>query len=135
MNTIHIVGARPNFMKAAPVHAALSHCDGVQQFLVHTGQHYDRSMSDVFFHQMNLPEPDLNLEVGSGTHSQQTAQVMMRLEPVLLERKPDLLVVYGDVNSTVAAALVCAKLGIPIAHVEAGLRSFDRTIPRRSTGS
>jgi UDP-N-acetylglucosamine 2-epimerase (non-hydrolysing) len=129
MKAIHLVGARPNFMKAAPVHAALSHCDGVRQFLIHTGQHYDRSMSDVFFHQLNLPEPDLNLEVGSGTHSQQTAQVMMRLEPVLLERRPDLIVVYGDVNSTVAAALVCAKLGIPIAHVEAGLRSFDRTMP------
>jgi UDP-N-acetylglucosamine 2-epimerase (non-hydrolysing) len=129
MKAIHLVGARPNFMKAAPVHAALSHCDGVQQFLIHTGQHYDRSMSDVFFQQLNLPEPDLNLEVGSGTHSQQTAQVMMRLEPVLLERKPNLLIIYGDVNSTVAAALVCAKLGIPIAHVEAGLRSFDRTMP------
>jgi len=129
MNILHIVGARPNFMKAAPVLDALRRRAGVQQMLVHTGQHYDYAMSEVFFHQLGLPSPDLNLEVGSGTHTTQTAQVMLRLEPILLERKPKIVIVYGDVNSTVAAALVCAKLGIPLAHVEAGLRSFDRTMP------
>ncbi|MEO0271924.1 MAG: UDP-N-acetylglucosamine 2-epimerase (non-hydrolyzing) [candidate division WOR-3 bacterium] len=116
-------------MKAAPVYAALRERAGIQQTLVHTGQHYDYGMSEIFFQQLALPAPDVNLEVGSGTHTAQTAQIMLRLEPVLLERRPDLVVVYGDVNSTLAAALVCAKLGIPLAHVEAGLRSFDRTMP------
>jgi len=125
----HIVGARPNFMKAAPVLDALRRQAGVQQTLVHTGQHYDYVMSEIFFQQLGLPPPDLNLEVGSGTHTAQTAQVMLRLEPVLLERKPQIVIVYGDVNSTLAAALVCAKLGIPLTHVEAGLRSFDRAMP------
>ena len=128
MNILHIVGARPNFMKAAPVLFALKEC-GVQQSLVHTGQHYDANMSDVFFQQLEIPSPDVNLGVGSGTQASQTAEVMTRLEPVLLERKPDVVLVYGDVNSTVAAALVCSKLLIEIGHVEAGLRSFDRTMP------
>lgn len=102
---------------------------GLRQTLVHTGQHYDRNMSDVFFTQLEIPEPDFNLEVGSGSHAWQTAEIMRRFEPVVLERKPDLTLVYGDVNSTVAAALVCSKLLIPVGHVEAGLRSFDRTMP------
>ena len=129
MHILHIVGARPNFMKAAPVMRALGTWDGVRQTLVHTGQHYDANMSDVFFHDLEIPEPDINLGVGSGSHAQQTAQILSQLEPVLLEYRPDLVLVYGDVNSTVAAALVCAKLLIPVGHVEAGLRSFDRTMP------
>jgi UDP-N-acetylglucosamine 2-epimerase (non-hydrolysing) len=128
MQILHVVGARPNFMKAAPVMAALAK-QGMAQTLVHTGQHYDANMSDVFFHQLGLPEPDLNLEVGSGSHAVQTAEVMVRLEKVLLERNPSWVVVYGDVNSTMAAALVCAKLRIRVAHVEAGLRSGDRSMP------
>ena len=125
----HVVGARPNFMKAAPVMRALAGYPSVQQFLVHTGQHYDVNMSDVFFQQLDMPAPDLNLQVGSGTHAQQTAAIMSQFEPVLAERKPSLVMVYGDVNSTIAAALVCAKLGTSVAHVEAGLRSFDRSMP------
>lgn len=126
---LHVVGARPNFIKVAPVHAALAPRIGIEQLLVHTGQHYDVNMSDVFFQQLAIPMPDINLGVGSGSHIVQTAQIMLKLEKVLLEQKPDLVVVYGDVNSTVAAALVCAKLLIPICHVEAGLRSGDRTMP------
>jgi UDP-N-acetylglucosamine 2-epimerase (non-hydrolysing) len=129
MHILHVVGARPNFMKAAPVMRALANRRGVRQTLVHTGQHYDKNLSDVFFSQLSMPEPDVNLEVGSGSHAWQTAEVMTRFEPVVLERKPDVVVVYGDVNSTVAAALVCSKLLIRVAHVEAGLRSFDRTMP------
>src|SRR5438445_3807225 len=109
MEIVHIVGARPNFMKAAPVIAALSSGNNLQT-LVHTGQHYDANMSDVFFRQLGMPDPDVNLEVGSGSHAVQTAEVMVRLERVLRERKPDWVIVYGDVNSTMAAALVCAKL-------------------------
>ena len=124
----HVVGARPNFMKAAPVMRALASA-GVGQILVHTGQHYDVNMSDIFFQQLGMAEPDFNLEIGSGSHAQQTAAIMSRFEPVLLERKPSLVVVYGDVNSTIAAALVTTKLGIKVAHVEAGLRSFDRSMP------
>ena len=116
-------------MKVAPVMTALSQDAGVVQTLVHTGQHYDVNMSDIFFQQLGLSEPDVNLGVGSGSHTIQTAQIMMRLEEVVIRNQPDLVLVYGDVNSTVAAALVCAKLGIPVAHVEAGLRSFDRTMP------
>jgi UDP-N-acetylglucosamine 2-epimerase (non-hydrolysing) len=116
-------------MKAAPVMHALQHHAGMQQTLVHTGQHYDVNMSDVFFQQLGMRTPDVNLQVGSGTQAQQTANIMSRLEPVATEIKPSLVVVYGDVNSTIAAALVCSKLGIPVAHVEAGLRSFDRTMP------
>ena len=129
MKILHIVGARPNFMKVAPVLRALGTHGSVRQTVVHSGQHYDANMSDVFFAQLGIPAPDVNLAVGSGTHAQQTAEILVRLESVLLERKPDLVVVYGDVNSTVGAALVCSKLQIPVAHVEAGLRSFDRTMP------
>lgn len=129
MKILHVVGARPNFMKVAPVHAALAARNGSKQVLVHTGQHYDAFMSDIFFRQLDIPEPDHNLGVGSGTHAQQTAQIMMGTESVILKEKPDLVLVYGDVNSTVAAALVCAKLLVPTGHVEAGLRSFDRTMP------
>jgi UDP-N-acetylglucosamine 2-epimerase (non-hydrolysing) len=116
-------------MKAAPVLRALAPCSGMHQALVHTGQHYDAQMSDVFFRELGMPAPDVNLEVGSGSQAWQTAEVMKRFEPVVLERQPAWVLVYGDVNSTVAAALVCAKLGIRVAHVEAGLRSFDRTMP------
>lgn len=116
-------------MKVAPVLRALNKRSGVRQTLVHTGQHYDTNMSDVFFTQLGIPAPDVNLSVGSGTHARQTAEIMTRFEPVVVEHKPDLVLVYGDVNSTVAAALVCAKLGVRIGHVEAGLRSFDRTMP------
>jgi len=129
MKLLHVVGARPNFMKVAPVMRALSQRPGVTQLLMHTGQHYDAKMSDVFFDQLGIPQPDINLEVGSGSHAVQTAQIMTRCEPVLQEHRPDFVLVYGDVNSTVAAALVCAKLLIPVAHVEAGLRSRDRTMP------
>jgi len=128
VRVLHVVGARPNFMKAAPVISALSR-RGVEQILVHTGQHYDAAMSDIFFHHLGLPHPDVNLNVGSGSHAVQTAEVMTRIEPVLVEKKPDWVLVYGDVNSTVAAALVCAKLLVRVAHVEAGLRSNDRTMP------
>jgi UDP-N-acetylglucosamine 2-epimerase (non-hydrolysing) len=116
-------------MKAAPVLRALAGRRGIQQTLVHTGQHYDAAMSDIFFSQLGMPEPDVNLAVGSGSHAWQTAEIMTRFEPVVLERKPDWVLVYGDVNSTAAAALVCAKLLIRVAHVEAGLRSGDRTMP------
>lgn len=116
-------------MKVAPVMAALRTRPAVIQTLVHTGQHYDSNMSDVFFQQLEIASPDVNLAVGAGSHTRQTAEIMLRLEPVILERKPDLVVVYGDVNSTLAAALVCSKLRVLIAHVEAGLRSFDRTMP------
>jgi UDP-N-acetylglucosamine 2-epimerase (non-hydrolysing) len=129
MQILHVVGARPNFMKVAPVRAALAERNNVRQILVHTGQHYDAFMSDIFFRQLEIPEPDFNLEVGSGGHAQQTAETMIRLEPVILKTKPDMVLVYGDVNSTIAAALVCSKLLVPIGHVEAGLRSFDRTMP------
>ncbi len=129
MHVLHIVGARPNFMKVAPVMRALASHPGMCQTLVHTGQHYDLNMSDVFFQQLEIPAPDVNLEVGSGSHAQQTAQIMSRFEAVVLKYQPDLVLVYGDVNSTVAAALVCAKLGGRVGHVEAGLRAFDRTMP------
>ncbi len=127
-HVVHVTGARPNFPKAAPVIRALSD-RGIRQVLVHTGQHYDREMSQVFFEQLGLPEPDVNLGVGSGSHASQTAKVMVALEDMFLADRPDLVVVYGDVNSTLAASLVAAKLDIQVAHVEAGLRSFDRTMP------
>ncbi|HEY7353442.1 MAG TPA: UDP-N-acetylglucosamine 2-epimerase (non-hydrolyzing) [Terriglobales bacterium] len=125
---LHVVGARPNFMKAAPVFRALAG-PGFRQELVHTGQHYDANMSEVFFHQLEIPPPNVNLEVGSGSHALQTAAIMTGLESVVTQRKPELVIVYGDVNSTIAAALVCSKLLVPVAHVEAGLRSGDRTMP------
>ena len=124
----HVVGARPNFMKAAPVIRALT-ARSVPQVIVHTGQHYDDRMSEVFFRELDLPRPDLNLGVGSGSHASQTARIMVALEGAFADLDPALIVVYGDVNSTLAAAVVAAKLGRPIAHVEAGLRSFDRTMP------
>src|SRR4030095_10079528 len=128
MHILHVVGARPNFMKVAPVFRALRD-NGAQQTLVHTGQHYDANMSDIFFTQLAMPEPDVNLEVGSGSHAKQTADIMARFEPIVLERTPDIVLVYGDVNSTVAATLVCSKLLVRVGHVEAGLRSVDRTMP------
>ena len=126
--TLHVVGARPNFMKAAPVVRAL-HNLGESVTLVHTGQHYDAQMSDVFFRELQMPEPDVYLGVGSGSHGRQTAKLLTSLEDCFLEQKPDRVVVYGDVNSTMAATVTAAKLHIPVAHVEAGLRSFDRTMP------
>jgi UDP-N-acetylglucosamine 2-epimerase (non-hydrolysing) len=129
MHVLHVVGARPNLMKVAPVISALQAYPKFKQTLVHTGQYYDANMSDVFFRQLEIPAPDVNLGVGSGSHARQTADIMTGFEPVALERKPDIVLVYGDVNSTVAAALVCSKLQIPVGHVEAGLRSFDRTMP------
>jgi UDP-N-acetylglucosamine 2-epimerase (non-hydrolysing) len=134
----HVVGARPNFVKAAPVIRAVAG-RGVAQRLVHTGQHYDPLLSDVFFRDLELPEPDVSLGVGSGSQGRQTAALLIALEDEFLASAPTRVVVYGDVNSTLAAALVCAKLGIPLAHVEAGLRSFDMTMPeeinRRVTDS
>jgi len=129
MHILHVVGARPNLMKVAPVLGALKSYSKIKQTLIHTGQHYDTNMSDVFFQQLEIPAPDANLGVGSGSHARQTADIMTRFEAVVLERKPDMVLVYGDVNSTVAAALVCSKLLIPVSHVEAGLRSRDRTMP------
>jgi UDP-N-acetylglucosamine 2-epimerase (non-hydrolysing) len=130
MRIVYVVGTRPNFVKTAPVIAALrARIPEGRHAIVHTGQHYDRLMSEVFLEQLGVPAPDHMLEVGSGSHAQQTARVMERLEPVLAEERPDLVVVPGDVNSTVAAALTAAKLQIPVAHIEAGLRSFDRTMP------
>jgi UDP-N-acetylglucosamine 2-epimerase (non-hydrolysing) len=125
---LHVLGARPNFVKAAPVVRGLGEL-GVRQGIVHTGQHYDALMSDVFFADLGLPEPIANLGVGSGSHARQTAALLTGLEEVVLREKPGLVVVYGDVNSTLAAILVCAKLRVPTAHVEAGLRSFDRDMP------
>ena len=126
---LHVVGARPNFMKMAPVHRALAAQAGIASRILHTGQHYDRNMSDVFFEDLALPAPDASLGVGSGTHAEQTAGIMTGFERHVAAERPDLVAVYGDVNSTMAAALVCAKQGIPLAHVEAGLRSGDRTMP------
>lgn len=129
MKLLHVVGARPNFVKIAPIYREIASRSGLEQVLVHTGQHYDQEMSGIFFDEFGLPEPDINLEVGSGSHAVQTAEVMLRLEPVMDEVNPDWLVVVGDVNSTLAATLVAVKKGISVAHVEAGLRSFDRTMP------
>ncbi len=130
MRIVYVVGTRPNFVKTAPVIAALrARVPAGRHAIVHTGQHYDRLMSEVFLEELGVPAPDHMLEVGSGSHAQQTARVMERLEPVLAEERPDLVIVPGDVNSTVAAALTAAKMQIPVAHIEAGLRSFDRTMP------
>lgn len=126
---VNIVGARPNLMKIAPLMEVMRRTPGVDPILVHTGQHYDERMSELFFRELEIPAPDHYLGVGSGTHAQQTAQVMVRLEPLFKELRPDLVLVVGDVNSTLAAALVASKLGILLAHVEAGLRSFDRSMP------
>jgi UDP-N-acetylglucosamine 2-epimerase (non-hydrolysing) len=130
MRIVYVVGTRPNFVKTAPVIAALqARVPAGRHAIVHTGQHYDRLMSAVFLEELGVPAPTYMLEVGSGSHAQQTARVMERLEPVLIEERPDLVIVPGDVNSTAAAALTAAKLQIPVAHIEAGLRSFDRTMP------
>src|SRR2546421_10094497 len=128
MRVLSVVGARPNFMKLAPVDRALVQRD-VEHVIIHTGQHYDAGMSDAFFEELWIPAPDRDLGVGSGSHAQQTGAVMQRLEPVVVEVRPDLVLTYGDVNSTVAAALVAAKLQMRVGHVEAGLRSRDWTMP------
>ena len=124
-----VVGARPNFMKIAPIAAAMRDDGRLEGTIVHTGQHYDRAMSELFFQELGIPEPTIRLEVGSGSHARQTAEVMVRLEPVVVERRPAAILVVGDVNSTLAASLVSVKLGVPVAHVEAGLRSFDWGMP------
>ena len=130
LKVINVVGARPNFMKVAPIVAAMKRREReFTPLVVHTGQHYDAAMSDAFFRDLDLPQPDVYLGVGSGTHAAQTAAVMERFEPVVLLEKPDWVLVVGDVNSTLACALVCVKLGVKVAHVEAGLRSRDRTMP------
>lgn len=129
MKLIHVVGARPNFMKAAPVWSAIAKITDFNQILVHTGQHYDKLMSDIFIKELQMPVPDYNLNIGSDTHARQTAAIMIKFEELVFELNPDIVLVYGDVNSTVAAAMVCSKLLIPFAHIEAGLRSFDRKMP------
>ncbi len=126
---ICVCGARPNFMKVAPVMRAFEAKGGFEVLLVHTGQHYDENMSKLFFDELDIPRPDINLEVGSASHAVQTAQIMKRFEPVVLDFRPDYVLVVGDVNSTIACGLVAVKLGIKLIHVEAGLRSFDRTMP------
>ncbi len=129
MNIISIVGARPNFMKVAPLHRVFQRCPGIVSKIVHTGQHYDAAMSQVFFEQLELPKPDYHLGISGGSHSQQTAQIMLAFEAIVSGEKPDLVLVVGDVNSSLACALVASKMGIPVAHVEAGLRSGDRRMP------
>ena len=128
MRCMTVVGTRPEFIQISPLTKGLRR-RGHREILVNTDQHYDDNMSKAFFRDLNLPEPDISLEVGSGTHAQQTSEIMMRLEAVMLREKPDWVLVYGDTNSTLAGALVASKLHIPIAHVEAGLRSFDRKMP------
>ncbi len=129
MKLLHVVGTRPNFVKVASVIRALEKADGVEQVLVHTGQHYDDGLSDAFFHDLDLPRPDVNLGIGSGSHALQTGRVMIALDPVLARVEPDWVVTVGDVNSTVAAALTANKRGLKVAHVEAGLRSHDWSMP------
>jgi UDP-N-acetylglucosamine 2-epimerase (non-hydrolysing) len=129
MKILNVAGARPNFMKIAPLFDAYKAHEEIQPILVHTGQHYDEHMSEQFFRQLEIPEPDINLEVGSASHAVQTAEVMKRFEPVLQQQAPDAVLVVGDVNSTVACGLVAVKLGIKLVHVEAGLRSLDRSMP------
>jgi UDP-N-acetylglucosamine 2-epimerase (non-hydrolysing) len=129
IKVINVAGARPNFPKIGPVMAAMAGDTAFDPLLLHTGQHYDVAMSDVFFHDLDIPQPDIYLGVGSASHAVQTAAIMVAFEKVVLEHRPDLVVVVGDVNSTVACSLVCAKLGVPVAHVEAGLRSRDREMP------
>lgn len=129
LKIINIVGARPNLPKIAPLIREMQRHPEIEPILVHTGQHYDEALSDIFFRQMGIPAPHVNLEVGSASHAAQTAEVLRRVEPVLIEHHPDLVLVVGDVNSTIAVSLAAAKLGISVAHVEAGLRSFDRSMP------
>jgi UDP-N-acetylglucosamine 2-epimerase (non-hydrolysing) len=129
LKIINIVGTRPNLPKIAPLMREMQRHPEIEPILVHTGQHYDETLSDIFFRQMGIPEPHVNLEVGSGSQAAQTAEILKRVEPVLIEHQPDLVLVVGDVNSTIAVGLAAVKLGIPVAHVEAGLRSFDRSMP------
>ncbi len=129
MKIVCVAGARPNFMKIAPLMAAFRASPPIEPILVHTGQHYDEKMSDLFFRQLGIPAPDVNLGVGSGSHAVQTAQIMINFEPVVLKQKPAAVLVVGDVNSTIACGLVTVKLGVKLIHVEAGLRSFDRSMP------
>jgi UDP-N-acetylglucosamine 2-epimerase (non-hydrolysing) len=129
MHVLNVVGARPNLMKIAPLVEVMQRYADIQQTLLHTGQHYDDKMSQVFFDELSIPRPDVYLGVGSGSHAEQTARVMIAFEKVLLECQPDVVVVVGDVNSTLACAVTAAKLWVPVAHVEAGLRSFDRKMP------
>ena len=129
LKIMNIVGARPNLPKIAPLMREMKRHPDVEPLLVHTGQHYDDKLNDIFFRQMGIPAPDVNLEVGSGSHAAQTAEILKRIEPVLLDRRPDLVLVVGDVNSTIAVSLAAVKLGMRVAHVEAGLRSFDRSMP------
>jgi len=129
MKIINVAGARPNFMKIAPLMEAFADTQDIDPVLVHTGQHYDERMSDLFFRQLGIPEPDVNLGVGSSTHAVQTAEIMRAFEPVVQDHKPDAVLVVGDVNSTIACGLVAVKLGVTLIHVEAGLRSFDRAMP------
>jgi UDP-N-acetylglucosamine 2-epimerase (non-hydrolysing) len=127
---LSVVGARPNFMKIAPIHRALQkYSDRIRHLILHTGQHYDEKMSKVFFEDLELPQPDMYLGVGSGSHAEQTAKVMVEFEKALAELRPELVIVVGDVNSTLACSVTASKMGIPVAHVEAGLRSFDRSMP------
>ena len=129
MKIVNVVGARPNFMKIAPLIGEMQHAPGISPLLVHTGQHYDEKMSQHFFDDLGIPKPDINLEVGSGSHAQQTGAILQRFEPIVVQEKPDLVLVVGDVNSTIACALTAVKLGVRVAHVEAGLRSWDRSMP------
>ena len=131
-NVVHIVGARPNFMKLAPVHEALRQYSYIQQYIIHGGQHYDYNMSDIFFKEFNLPEPDINLEINGKTVLQQIGLGIIKLEEHLPSFKPDLVIIYGDINATAYASIVCSKLGYKLAHVEAGLRSFDRSMPEET---
>ena len=129
MRIVNVVGARPNLMKIAPLMDAYARAPEIRPLLVHTGQHYDANMSELFFRQLGIPEPDLNLEIGSASHAVQTAEIMKAFEPVVLRERPDAVLVVGDVNSTIACGLVAVKLGVRLVHVEAGLRSFDRGMP------
>ena len=129
MKVISVAGARPNFMKIAPLMEAFRNVPAIEPILVHTGQHYDERMSDLFFRQLGIGQPDVNLGIGSGSHAVQTAEIMLAFEQIVLREKPDVVLVVGDVNSTIACGIVAVKLGITLVHVEAGLRSFDRSMP------